>query len=350
MRLFLLNNNMNVKEICHTILNVMWKLGVFAIGIAAVLLIVFIAREIQKDDMRGGEKISAYLKEYTKDGYKNLYNEREKKFTLERLDWVSHGVGEDGIGVYSKNLKRGFYDYSTGHPLSENIYNKAWNFSEGLGAVETNGMLGFVDKEMNMVIPQKYRITRASDDWPDAIAFKRGQCILHLTPDSIGVIDKNGNWVLPPVYQSVSDLSSDSCRVVEKDRLCGIVDYNGNFIIEPRYDAVRITNPNVAVVAKDGYQKKMTYSGTELLSFVFDDVQEFKQENPLYLQYEVNGCRGVLDKRTGKPIIPALYENVECLSNDRFVVGLKDSDFSQPGPQQFSYIILDSHNRKISEQ
>ncbi len=341
---------MNAKEICITTLNVMWKLGVFATGVAAISLIVFIAKEFKKDNMQGGENISAYLKEYTKDGYKNLYNEREKKFTLERLDWVSHGVGKDGIGVYSKNLKRGFYDCTTGYPLSENIYNKAWNFSEGLGAVETNGMLGFVDKEMKMVIPQKYRITRASDDWPDVIGFKSGQCILHLTPDRIGVIDKTGKWIIPPVFQSVSDLSSDSCRVVEKDGLYGIVDYRGIFVINPQYDAIRITDPNVAVVAKDGYQKKITYSGAELLSFVFDDVQEFAPENPLYLQYEVNGCRGVLDKRTGKPIIPAIYENVECLSNGRFVVGLKDTDYSQPGPRQFSYVILDSHNRRISEQ
>ena len=339
---------MNAKEICITTLNVMWKLGVFAIGVAAISLIVFIANEIQKDDMRGGENISAYLKEYTKDGYKSLYNEREKKFTLERLDWVSHGVGEDGIGVYSKNLKRGFYDYTTGYPLSENIYNKAWNFSEGLGAVETNGMLGFVDKEMRMVIPQKYRITRASDDWPDAIGFKSGQCILHLTPDSIGVIDKTGDWILPPVYQSVSELSSDSCRVVEKDGFYGIVDYYGNFVIRPLYDAVRITDSNVAVVAKDGYQKKITYSGTELLSFVFDDVREFSPESPLFLQYEVNGCWGVLGKRTGLPIIPAIYETVECLYNDCFIVGLKDTELSIAG--NISYILLDSHNRKISEQ
>lgn len=333
-----------------TILNVLWKLGLTAVGVAAVLFSIFLVKEWRLEQMRGGEKLSAYLSEYTENDYKNLYNERDKKFTLERLDWVSHGVGEDRIGVYSKNLRRGFYDYNTGYPLTENIYNKAWNFSEGLGAVETNGMLGFVDKDMNLVIPQKFKIVRTSDDWPNAIQFDKGQCVLHLTPDSVGVIDKKGEWVLPPVYQVVYNLTSDSCRVVEKDGLAGVVDYNGNVVIEPIYDAVRITNPNVAVVAKDGYQKQITYSGTELLSFVFDDVEEFYPENPQYLRYEVNDCRGVLDKRSGKPIIPAIYQSVECLSNGRFVVELNDSESPQAGTRSGTFIIVDSQNRKISER
>lgn len=331
-------------------LNICWKLGVVTLGVGIIILVVFIAKEIQKDNLRGGEQLSAYVKVYTKDGYKSLYNERETEFTLERLDWVSHGVGEDRIGVYSKNLRRGFYNYDTGEPLADAIYDKAWNFSEGLGAVESNGMLGFVDRDMKMVIPQKFHIVRASDDWPDAIRFQDGQCVLRLTPDSVGVIDKSGQWRIPPVYQSISELTSDSCRVVEKNGQFGIIDYVGQLIFEPQYDAVRITNPSVAVVAKDGYQKKITYSGTVLLSFVFDDVQEFSTENPLYLQYEVNGCRGVLDKRTGKPVIPAIYENVECLSQNRFLVGLKDTEIPLNCTRDISYIILDSQNRKISEQ
>lgn len=331
-------------------INVCWKLGLVAIGVAAVFFTIFLYGEIKRERLGNGEQLSVYVKEYTKDGYKSLYNEREKKFTLERLDWVSHGVGDDRIGVYSKNLRRGFYNYDTGEPLSDAIYNKAWNFSEGLGAVESNGMLGFVNRDMEVVIPQKFHIVRASDDWPDAIGFQNGQCVICLTPDSVGVIDKSGQWVIPPVYQSISEMSSDSCRVVEKNGRFGIMDYTGQSIFDPQYDAVRITNPSVAVVAKDGYQKKITYSGTVLLSFVFDDVQEFSPDNPLYLQYEVNGCRGVLDKRTGKPIIPAIYENVECLSGNRFLAGLKDTEFPMTGVHNFSYIILDSHNRKISEQ
>lgn len=334
-----------------SVLNVMWKLGVFAIGVAAVCLIVFIAKDIKRENLRGGEHLSAYLKEYTENGYKKLYNERERKFTLEHLDWVSRGVGEDRIGVYSKNLKRGFYDYDSGHPLSEPKYSKAWNFSEGLGAVETDGMLGFVNREMELVIPQHFKIVRSSDDWPDAIQFHKGQCVIHLTPDSVGVIDTQGTWVIPADYQYVSELSTDSCRVVKKDGLAGILDYQGNVVIEPEYDAVRISNVGVAVVAKDGLQHQRTYTGTILTRFIFDDVREFDDPHPLYELYEVNGRWGVLDKRTMKPIIPAIYEDVELLSGHKFKAKLPQTESitSEPHSRTANYIILNENNLVCSE-
>lgn len=338
-----------IREIVVIALNLLWKLGLAAVGVAAVMFIVFLSGEFKRDEFRDSIKLSDYILEVSKDGYKNIYNQREKEYTLENLDWVSHGVGEDKIGVYCKMGKRGFYDYASGKPLTNAIYNKAWNFSEGLGAVENDGMIGFVDSNMRTVIPQKFRIVRASDDWPGAISFIKGQCNLQLTPDRAGVIDKKGNWIIEPRYNSISELSMDSCRVVEKDGLYGIVDYYGHEIIEPQYDEIRIINPNVAVVAKNGYQKQITYSGTVLLPFVFDDVQEFSPENPRYLMYEVNGCRGVLDKKTYQPTIPAIYENVECISGDKFLVGLKESEeVPENGTRKFSYIIVDSHNRKIS--
>lgn len=342
---------MDLKKIVKIGLDTMWKLGVFAIGVAGVFLIVFIAKEIKRENMRGGKQVSAYLKEYTEDGYAKLYNERERKFTLEHLDWVSYGVGDDRIGVYSKNLKRGFYDYDSGYPISEPKYNKAWNFSEGLGAVETDGMLGFVNRDMDLVIPQRYRIARSSDDWPDAIQFHKGQCVINLSPDSVGVIDKHGNWVIPPVYQYVSELSTDSCRVIKKGGLAGILDYQGNTVIEPEYDAVRISNAGIAVVAKDGLQYQRTYAGTKLTHFTFDDVMEFNEPHPFYELYEVNDRWGVLDKRTMKAIIPAIYDGVELLSDDRFKAKLHQTEniTSEPQTRTDSYIILDKNNRVCRE-
>lgn len=333
-----------------SILNILWKLGVIAIGVSAVFFAVFIIKEFRLEKSRSGFHLSDYLTEYKEDGYVKLYNERDKKFTLEDMDWVSHGVSEDRIGVFSRNLKRGFFDYDTGYPLSDNTYDKAWNFSEGLGAVETNGMLGFVDRDIELAIPQKFKITRASDAWPDAIQFHDAQCILRLTPDSVGVINKSGEWVVPPIYEDVSELSSDSCRIVRTGGLAGILDYNGNTVIPIAYDAVRITNPNEAVVARDGVQKKITYSGEELLAFVYDDVQEFSPENPQYLKYEVNGHYGVIDRKTYRPLIPALYSSVDCLSGNKFVVGLNDTENHQDSSRFTSYIIVDSHNRKVSEK
>lgn len=274
----------NINKFNHYFIggvNLLWKLGLGAMGMAAVCFTVFIVKEIQRDKMRGGREVGKYLMEYKRDGYVSLYNQREKEYTLECLDWISHpDYSEDRIAVYCKSCKRGFYDAHTGKPLTENIYDKAWNFHEGLGAFEKDGYVSFLNTDMQPAFHQRFKLVRTSDDWPEAIRFDKGQCRIALTPDSVGVIGKDGNWVVAPEYEYVSDLAMDSCRVVKKNGLAGIVDYNGKVLIEPMYDAVRIPNPGLANVAKDGYQKQIIVeTGTVLRPFVFDDVQEFR-DNP----------------------------------------------------------------------
>lgn len=346
--------NLSLKTIGKVSLqcvNILWKLGLGAIGIAAIFFIVFLLKEIHRSELSGGKQISDYVTEYEKDGYVSLYNQRDKEFTLERLDWVSHGLEDSDIAVYSKNLKRGFFDYNTGKSLTDPIYDKAWNFYEGVGAVEKDGYVSFLNTDFQPAFPQKFKLVRASDSWPEAIRFRSGQCVLALTPDSIGVIDKHGNWILEPKYQLVSDLSTDSCRVVRINGLAGVVDYKGNVIIEPIYDAVRLPNKGVANVVKDGSQKQITYSGTVLRDFVFDNVRDFVDpSSDEFTLYEINDKYGVMRSRTCEVVIPALYDDIKYLSGNRFMAMLPATDdiSSTPESGSSSWIVLDDHNNILS--
>lgn len=346
--------NLSLKSIGHVslqCLNIFWKLGLGAIGVAAIFFAVFLSKEIRRGEMANGKPLSDYVKEYEKDGYVSLYNERDEEFTLERLDWVSHGLEDSNIAVYSKNLKRGFFDYNTGKPLTEPIYDKAWNFYEGIGTIEKDGYVSFLNTDFQPAFPQKFKLVWASDSWPEAIRFRNGQCVLTLTPDSIGVIDKNGNWILEPKYQLVSDLSTDSCRVVRINGLAGVVDYNGKVIIEPIYDAVRLPNKGVANVVKDGSQKQITYSGTVLRDFVFDNVRDFVDpSSDEFTLYEINDKYGVMRSRTCEVVIPALYDDIRYLSGNRFMAMLPATDdiSSAPESRSSSWIVLDDHNNILS--
>lgn len=126
--------------------------------------------------------------------------------------------------------------------------------------------------------------------------------------------------------------------------------YRGEIVFEPQYDDLSISNPDVVLVAKDGYQKQITYSGEVLSDYVYDCVEEFEPENPKYQKYEINWRLGVLDKRTGKPIIPAIYDDVKFLSDNRFLCKLPAKEpSSNPLLYDGGYIIIDSNNRKIPE-
>ena len=153
--------NLSLKSIGKVSLqcvNILWKLGLGAIGIAAIFFTVFLVKEIHREDMSGGNQLSDYVKEYQKDGYVSLYNQRDKEFTLKRLDWVSHGLEDSNIAVYSKNLKRGFFDYNSGKPLTDPIYDKAWNFYEEVGAVEKDGYVSFLNTDFQPAFPKKFKL------------------------------------------------------------------------------------------------------------------------------------------------------------------------------------------------
>lgn len=337
----------SVGKVSLQCLNIIWKLGLGAIGVAAIFFIVFLLKELHRGEMANGKPLSDYVTEYEKDGYVSIYNQRDKVFTLERLDWVSHGLEDSNIAVYSKNLKRGFFDYNTGKPLTKPIYDKAWNFYEGIGAVEENGYISFLNTDFKPAFSQKFKVVRASDDWPEAIRFRNGQCLLALTPDSIGVIDRQGNWILEPEYQMISELSADSCRIVKRNGFAGVVNYKGSILIEPIYDAIRLPNQGVANVAKDGYQKQITYNGTILRDFVFDDVRDF--ENPssdLFTLFEINGKMGVMKSKNCEVIIPAIYDDIQLLSGNRFKAMLPSDECmsSTPESRSSSWVILDVHN------
>lgn len=341
----------SVGKVSLQCLNIIWKLGLGAIGVAAIFFIVFLLKELHRGEMANGKPLSDYVTEYEKDGYVSIYNQRDKVFTLERLDWVSHGLEDSNIAVYSKNLKRGFFDYNTGKPLTKPIYDKAWNFYEGIGAVEENGYISFLNTDFKPAFSQKFKVVRASDDWPEAIRFRNGQCLLALTPDSIGVIDRQGNWILEPEYQMISELSADSCRIVKRNGFAGVVNYKGSILIEPIYDAIRLPNQGVANVAKDGYQKQITYNGTILRDFVFDDVRDF--ENPssdLFTLFEINGKMGVMKSKNCEVIIPAIYDDIQLLSGNRFKAMLPSDECmsSTSESRSSSWVILDVHNNILS--
>jgi hypothetical protein len=339
-----------IRRFSRTALNILWKLGLAAMGVAAIFFTIFLCKELNRDNYSDSLKISQYVNEREKDGFIYLYNVQKKEYTLKNLDWISHGDSDDLICVYCKGQKRGFFRYDTGEALCEPVYDKAWNFNEGIAAIEKDGYVSFINKDFKPAFNKRFKIVRASDDWPEAITFQKGQCRLTVSPDSIGVLNAKGQWVIEPKYQFISELSTDSCRVVKLANKFGIIDYKGIVVIEPYYDAIRIPKPGVAIVAKDGIQKQISFDGTVLLDFIYDDIAEFDNESSNgYELYKVNGKWGVLHKKDCAVIIPALYESIEYLSGDHFKVLLSDEASASSNSAQYApaYIVLDKNNHVV---
>ena len=257
------------------------------------------------------------------------------KITDERLSpkmrWISCVPDRDSLTVFcDKEGRRGFLNVNTGKVVIEGQYKHAWHFSEGLAAVVgENGRVGFINHENEMVIPAVFDYIPVND-----YIFKDGSCLLKDAGTGLyGAIDKTGDLKLKMEYSMIFRANSGSWYI-RKDGKCGLADENLNIIFEPVYDNVYACYGNEqAYLTVNGVKQLVAYDGTVIQPFVVDevsplsypvgtvtddgyDVYEYAM-HPYLVEVIVDyDCRGVMDSRTGKMVIPPVYSGIRMVSGN----------------------------------
>lgn len=180
----------------------------------------------------GGEALTAY-----KDGKLGFIDRTGKVvvpfFSSENLIEADTGhcvVSEGRIALYDSNDKTYYIDL-TGKTVG-GTYDFGREFSDGLAYVAQNGKSGFIDTNGNIAfyldVPAGYEVWVSSMYGP---WFVNGTAIVATGTDDYsdelwGVVDKQGNMVLPFQYDSIMALGPNSFRV-EKDGRWGIASRSG---------------------------------------------------------------------------------------------------------------------------
>lgn len=247
------------------------------------------------------------------DGNVTIKNTQTGEITAEKIkfDWTSSSPN-DSLGVFCTDGKRGYYNSYTGKIVVPAQYRRAWVFSEGLAAVQKNGMIGFINRKGEVVIPFRYPY--------------------HGNPLSEFVFD-NGH-----------------CIVADTTGKCGIIDRKGEWIIQPKYDNIDAYDEYV-IASSAGVRKQLTYDEKVINSFVVDNITELtytveeRYENRegeiVYLEkeiktglfsYRVGGRYGLMDSNCCRLTEP-LYSKIIAVNKNLYRALLLDS---------YSEVILNS--------
>lgn len=247
------------------------------------------------------------------DGNVTIKNTQTGEITAEKIkfDWTSSSPN-DSLGVFCTDGKRGYYNSYTGKIVVPAQYRRAWVFSEGLAAVQKNGMIGFINRKGEVVIPFRYPY--------------------HGNPLSEFVFD-NGH-----------------CIVADTTGKCGIIDRKGEWIIQPKYDNIDAYDEYV-IASSAGVRKQLTYAEKVINSFVVDNITELtytveeRYENRegeiIYLEkevktglfsYRVGGRCGLMDSNCRRLTEP-LYSKIIAVNKNLYRALLLDS---------YSEVILNS--------
>ena len=238
------------------------------------------------------------------DGKVSIKNTATGKVTIKdiRLDWTTSSPN-DSLSVYCTEGKRGYYNAYTGEIAIPAQYRRAWVFSEGIAAVQKNGMIGFVDHKGRTVIDFKfpYHGNPLSE-----FTFKHGHCVAADTTGKCGVINKQGNWIIKPEYDNVSAYEE------------------------------------YAIVSKAGVRMQVGYDGKVLNSFVLDDIDRLtytvqeryenregeieyldKEIDTGLFSYRVGGRCGLMDANCHRLTEP-LYKSITAVDKNMFRATLID--------------------------
>lgn len=280
-------------------------------------------------DKHLSKDVSVY---YFRDYKYRVYNVSTEKYTTPRIDWVKDAEYGDSLGVYAMSGKRGFINVKNGEIVidaNSNDYEKAWVFSEGLAAVMRDGKIGFINTDNELVIPFKFDYSDKCRMHDVGYVFHDGYCIMTNKNGDIGLIDVNGNWIVEPEYDEVWVPRKSGYRVVVNDGNHGVLDIDCKVIYPAEYDYVDIVYDGF-VLAKDGRMWQVDFEGNVVNPFMFSNSDNIlypvSYDNDVkyvlsdYMKYYLMGCYGIMNRITGKPVTPALYCDIDMISDKLFRV------------------------------
>lgn len=137
----------------------------------------------------------------------------------------------------------GYVDLS-GEFVIEPQFEQAGDFSEGLAAVQVDGLIGYIDPSGEIVIEPQFDLANPFQEGLALIAVIDADDQL-----SFGYVDTDGQLVIEPQFSLAIDFSEGLAAVSrgEADEfLFGYIDPSGEFVIEPQFEVAEAFQEGLA--------------------------------------------------------------------------------------------------------
>ncbi|MBO4568646.1 MAG: WG repeat-containing protein [Candidatus Methanomethylophilaceae archaeon] len=316
------------------ILSITWKVGLGLAGLAAaVFVFLLICVWYEKSHGRNFSRDLTLSKDIVVRGFNDntvrVWDKAACKYTTGKLRWVAGPPRRDSLTVFcSKEGRRGFLNVRTGRIVIPAQYRKAWQFSEGLGAVVWDEHVGFIDRKNRPVIEYVIPFEKGFD-----YIFRDGYCTVKywdVDKYRYAVFRKDGRMVLGWDYRFIDEPDGNGYRVAANDDGYWLFDKDFRPVFPEPVDYMELARGYSGVYVTKGHVKQLLdFDGTVLEPFIIDDTYRLKYKTKIHSEdpdeyeldpdvvvYRVGRWEGLMDARTGKVITPAEYWGFEMVSKD----------------------------------
>ena len=284
-----------------------------------------------------------------------LYNTIHGRRMTTGIYWICSSSDEDSLVCFYgstefKQLKLGYFNRFTGETVIPVQYDKAWSFSEGVACVLEKGRLHFIDHKgqnmMDKVFPYTERI--------DGYCFHNGLCPMLGDNDCIGLIDKQGNWVVTPEYYTMVYDTKGFWLVQDSEKYYGLLDANGQMLLPIEYDDITIHHEDSCIFVRclDNINQVLDFECNIINPCNFDEVEKMEYSTDEYdeegmmksatancLRYRTDDMNYGLMDRNGNIITLPSYSSITAIGHDRYHC-----------EGAYGSVILDSNGKECGEK
>ncbi|MGO2341027.1 MAG: WG repeat-containing protein, partial [Psychrobacter sp.] len=211
----------------------------------------------------------------------------------------------------------GFKDH-TGRIITPAIYDHCGEFYDGMAYV-THGYdtVGYVNMQGEVAISVIHPIF--FDFVPDIRNFSEG-LVATFKGDKWGYMDKQGNLVIPYLYNHAGDFSNALATVL-KDGKFGAIDYNGDTVIDFRYENLGNFKEGLATFRLTDGDKVgfIDTKGKTVILPIWDAALSFSEGLSAIGVGENDSLKWGFIDSTGKVIIEPQYDEVQPDVGDVFL-------------------------------
>lgn len=335
-------------KVLKDVLNVSWKAGVTVICIC--LLFEFF--EVNWSTFAGwfGKRESTIvlsskvaLKENKQKNFCRLIDRKSgRRISNEKFQCVFGRLGKDSLSVFiDMEGKRGYLNVNTGTIAIPAQYRHAWQFcGERFAGVVgyQDDSLRFIDRDGKLVFDKAFAFELGED-----YVFHDGVCIMAKNDDKgscvYGLIGEDGEWILEQKYNCMcrdNDLIFVSLKTENGEYRQGYWNPEGHWEYEPIYQRIDFCSAdNTVFLTENNVKMHVRPDGSVIEPFVVDYVslldyfpagesfsendgmtQRVERTNSKVAKYSTDGRCGLLDLKTGKPLTPALFDDIFAVSED----------------------------------
>lgn len=296
---------------------------------------------------RGNKYVSPYIIYHDGYGLSYLYDVRIGRRTMTGIQWINRSSDGDSLTFFSDGEKRGYFNRFTGQLAIPAQYDKAWVFAEGVACVMKQSQIQVIDHS-GKALSQSFAYTPRIDDY----CFHNGLCAMMGDNERIGLIDKQGQWVVEPSYKELNYKEPGFWLVYDSVWTQGLLFADGHQFLPCVYKNIAIDG-NIFVTGMDHLDQVYDFKGNlvnvcnyneiELMSFEGDEFvynsyyegYERKTEPANLRRYMSSDYHyGLIDK-DGNVITPPSYSSIRAIAVNRYYCD---------GPQ--GAVILDDKGRE----